>query len=217
MELSVAKLVRSAVVLGVVGYCAWPVSKDSGDDKKVAALPEISATQLAPKSPPPLSRDPFRGPAPKKIKKPGATRSKTLANDNTGGAKTGPGAVPGHGAAVAKGAAAVPKDPLTVFVLNATSVRDTNRFAVINGHLYSEGETLKGQDSSQPAYVVTKIAAYSVVLGCQGQRVELKYKDAPVPKAAAARGAPPTAKLPSARGPSAPIINSIPTTTARYD
>jgi hypothetical protein len=199
MELPVSKLVRSAVVLGFVGYCAWPMPADTGEEKKAAALPKIAAERLSPRLPSSPTRDPFRPvdflalqeEAKQKAEK-ALLAQKAAAAERAEAAKKVDAA---RLAAMAEARARIARaaagtrhkagkdekqvDPLAVLTLNGTSILGDDRLAVINGQLYTQGEPLKAKDTSLPPYIVTAISPYQVILRYKDKTVELKYKDPP--------------------------------------
>src|SRR6478672_3001023 len=63
-KVSVGKLVPSAVVLSVAGWCTWTTlsGSDTGADGPPTRLPEITHAQLSPTILPAPPRDPFKNP-----------------------------------------------------------------------------------------------------------------------------------------------------------
>jgi hypothetical protein len=178
MPPALARMAPTGVVVLLVLWCVWPyMIASSGDEKRAAKLPEVSAAALTPKIASPPKRDPFRTPTevlaakqPTKpqpaVKTPAATKEAAAA------------------AARAKNA-----NPLDSLVLSATCISGDERMAVVNGRIYHPREKLK-LSGTTAAWLVTEILPEKVLLENAGKTFVLKYSDRPDPKAAASKAAP---------------------------
>jgi hypothetical protein len=170
----IGKIAPTAIVAAVLGYWCWPYVNESigrPQDKKENKLPVISAALLSPAPEAAPDRDPFRPPGEKKSSAAmaGPTKKPTLADANALGSQ----------------------------VLNATYIHGDRRLALISGHVYVEGEQLKGP--SGPPLTVARICPERVLLQREGVTLELKYASVPPRSAAGATpssGGPPTNKAP---------------------
>ena len=161
MSERIGKIVPTAIVAAVLTYLCWPYFNESTgapEEKKENKLPVISQALLSPPAEPAPERDPFKQPGDKKwsaalagqgTKKPAAPRALADAN------------------------------PLGNQVLGATYIRGDRRLALISGHIYAEGEQLKGQNSSVSPLTVARICPDKVLLRRDGETLELKYAAAP--------------------------------------
>jgi hypothetical protein len=183
MSERIGKIVPTAIVAAVLTYLCWPYFNEStgaSEEKKENKLPVISQALLSPAAEPAPERDPFKQPGDKKwsaalagqgTKKPAASRALADAN------------------------------PLGSQVLGATYIRGDRRLALISGHIYAEGEQLKGQNSSVSPLTVARICPDKVLLRRDGVTLELKYTAAPPRSAGGAapsKDGSPTGKAPDA-------------------
>jgi hypothetical protein len=183
MSERIGKIVPTAIVAAVLAYLCWPYVNEStgaAEEKKENKLPVISQALLSPPAEPAPERDPFRQRGDKKW-------SAALTGQGT------------KKAAAPRALADV--NPLGSQVLGATYIRGDRRFALISGHIYAEGEQLKGQSSLVSPLTVARIFPDKVLLRRDGETLELKYAAAPprsADSAAPPKGGSPTGKAPEA-------------------
>jgi hypothetical protein len=165
MAITAGTIVRTAVVLGAVGYCAWPGDAASGP-AQAAKLPAVSTAILSPAIQPPPKRNPFRvaGAAPITPAVTGAAVSRSTSRSSPSDFK-------------GKRADHATADPIAGLFLNATSICGNERIAMINGHLYQPGASLAGSEHSAAPLVVQQILPYKVLLWSEGRVMELGYAD----------------------------------------
>jgi hypothetical protein len=181
MSERIGKIVPTAIVAAVLTYLCWPYFNESTgapEEKKESKLPVISQALLSPPAEPAPERDPFKQPGDKKW-------SAALAGQGTKKP-----AAPG---------APADANPLGGQLLGATYIRGDRRLALISGHIYAEGEPLKGQTSSLSPLTVVRICPDKVLLSRDGVTLELKYAAAPprsADGAAPSKGGSSTGKTP---------------------
>ena len=168
MALTTGTIVRTAVVLGAVGYCGWPGDGASGPAKSPARLPSVATAVLSPTIQSPPNRNPFwtADASPLKL---AATES--TSHHATSNAQSKPVAKPASDRRGDRHA-----DPPAELVLNATSICGSERIAMINGHLYQPGAGLMGPGPMGPL-VVQQILPYKVLLRNDSRVIELGYAD----------------------------------------
>jgi hypothetical protein len=175
-SMSLGKMAPTVLAVGMIGYWAWPfVSPAEGEAKKDASVPQIAPATLAPKIMTPPQRDPFGEPGRSK----GATQpsaggtAKAAAAGGTDILPAGKGRT-GETPAPPGTDAKRPTDWLSTLTLSATCTAGGRPTAIINGRLYSQGETLK---LAGAPVSVAEIRPYGVVLESQGKKSELAYAD----------------------------------------
>jgi hypothetical protein len=183
MPTFVVKLAPQAIVLAVVLYWVWPslTQKAAGPtsapkDKKAAVSQEFSAAILSPSFPSPSKRNPFE-----------AAGTKHVARDKKGKAAEKD---------LAAIAAADAKD--SGLTLNATFVVGKGRLAMINGTVYKEKETIRGQGDDPVNWLITDILPHKVLLLHQGVPLQLCYTNG-APKMAATKAADKKPRKPAAK------------------
>jgi hypothetical protein len=174
MPTSITRFAPQLIVLTVAAYWGWSALGDflpkgsaaiSSGNKNVAASKEFAATALSPKFSPLATRDPFTTPG---------ARAKKIAKGHKPGQKPALETL-----AIADGAS-------LGLTLSATCILGDRKFAMINGQVYREKETVQTAGSEPMSCVVTSILPREVVLSWQGKLLRLDYPDAPV-KADAAK------------------------------
>lgn len=164
MNLTVAKVAPSAVVLAFVGYCMWPSLAELASDpqpKPREKVPELAAALFSPAMSECPTQNPFGG----------SDAASLAAQAEPGKASgKGPGAAADSGKA-AKADRSAGSDALT---LNATCILGDQRLAVINGELYAPQQTLS---TGVASYKVLSVSSHKVLLERGGKTVELTYAD----------------------------------------
>ena len=216
--MSLGTMAPTILAVGLVGYWAWPfVSAADAEAKKDPAVPQIAPAMLSPKIMPAPGRDPFREPG------------KAETPNGPHGPGTAPGQPKKEAPAASKGApgqtgaaAASPKGPpgakpptawLSALTLNATCTTGSRPTAMINGRLYSPGESLRLPGATVgPGTVpdhalhgarvsLAEIHAYRVVLESQGKKIDLGYANVDSgPRGSAPGKASPTGSPPRRAG-----------------
>ncbi len=148
MVISVGKLLPRATVLAAVAYGVWPTVSETlwpPAPPPAESVPEVAASLLAPKLPPPPVRDPFSGKLITQRRLAGAPKSNLT--KKPAGRTAQDAAKAARQAADAKLASALAaaraRDTLRGFTLQATSIVGDQRMAVINGRVYAVGEDLR--------------------------------------------------------------------------
>jgi len=162
MAISMNKLAPRAVVLAVVGYCAWPSLLDLSTETKPKAVKkgqELSASLFAPKLAPAPTQNPWGGKDAATLL---AERKPAKPTAGAGGAKDS-----------SKGEAEKPVDPLDGLALEGTSIAGDFRMAVVNGRLYSHGDYVE----NKPGCKIVEVLPYKIVLEHEGKTLELVYTD----------------------------------------
>jgi hypothetical protein len=169
MAITAGTVVRTAVVLGAVGYCAWPGDAASGP-VQAARLPAVSNAILSPAILPPPRRNPFR-----------TADAPPLLPAGSGAAASGPTSRSARSGSKGKAADSATADrqadPFASLLLNATSICGNQRMAMINGRIYQPGASLAGLGRSAKPLVVEQILPYKVLLCSEGRVIELRYAD----------------------------------------
>ena len=179
MAITTGTVVRTAVVLGAVGYCAWrgdAASAPAPSGPGAAKLPAVANSVLTPAILPPPSRNPFR-----------TADAQSVASTAAGGAaasrsksRSGPSGSRGKsadGTGSGRKAGKRPADPFASLRLNATSICGGQRMAMINGRLYLPGASLAGSSRAAGTMVVEQILPYKVLLRGENRVIELGYHD----------------------------------------
>ena len=169
MAITTGTVVRTAVVLGAVGYCAWPgdaASRPAQSDK----LPAVSTAILSPAILPPPQRNPFRTADGAPLVPAGAAAAVSGATSRCARSAS-------KGKAADRAAADRQADPLASLRLDATSICGSQRIAMINGRLYQPGASVAGSDRSAAPLIVQQILSYKVLLCREGRVIELGYAD----------------------------------------
>jgi hypothetical protein len=198
---SVVKMVPTALVVGVVCYCAWPYIFGESEEQTIKRPPvaEISTALLSPTVSPMPSRNPFQDAETARL---AAKHKKAAAVLKTAGGKSAPGAKSAAGKKKTAGASsspagnatktkpqAAPSEMLRNFAVQATSVHDNQPLAVINGRVYQTGDSLRWSGPTPgPRCVVSHILRDKVLLQCAGKTYELKYSDTARSPSSTAKG-----------------------------
>ena len=167
MSAKLSKIAPIAVVSGILGYLCWPYFDDPAADKKskTSAKTEALASLLSPAPAGDVRADIFEIP---QAIGPSAAKKMPTAGNKTSAANR---------ATTANRRI----DDFKNFALTGTYVAGDNRYAVINGTLYAEGEqvtaTGRGAKSAPSMYKVARVEIDKVVLSCEGQTKELHYAD----------------------------------------
>lgn len=169
-----ARLGPTAAVLAVVGYlCCPPAGVPDARGKAEDKIPTVTHGLLAAVAAPDPSRDPFglkdAPPPPRKGKAP-----RPRAPAPAGGAAAGR---PGLKAA-GRGKAPVDLAALVRGLsLKAICAHEGGGTALIDGRLYSQGDTLPGAGKEAVGLLVARVYPDRVLLEHEGQTAELKFSD----------------------------------------
>lgn len=187
MAISVNNLAPRVVALAVVGFCVWPSISDllSTTETKPPQPPEeLAASLLKPKLPPALKRSPFGG----ALKGPESSGDNALAK---GGAPGQKGDATKKGGATKSKEAAMGGALLAELSLDGTSIAGDQSFAVINGRVFSNGDSIAELIPITPPFKIVNIAPYKVVLEREGKLAELTYSNTPSKSTLSGAGAKP--------------------------
>ncbi len=193
MAISLSKMAPSAIMVAAVGYCCFPYLNQPGMppavNKEISKSHEIPLELLSPNVGSTQARDPFD----LKAKDDKGTKGGQVAGKKDGAkviVKDGKPMAPESAvaqavreaavrAAAAEKAAKELHDALKGLVLNGTYVSSNRRVAVINSHLYAEGQTVRPVATAAKSFVVSRIDQHKVVLQLGAQTAELGYPKLP--------------------------------------
>lgn len=176
MSRTLGKMVPTAVVLMLVGWCGWPYlerPRPSTALHQGGDLPRIAGSLLSAAIEPASDRDPFQPPA-ARAPDPLPSRRPTAPPPHPEG--------PRPKAPVEDTSANI----LAGLALGAIYIQGDRRVALINDRVYAQGERLAISASAAEPCIVSQISADRVLLLYRGQTVELEYAGQAV-KAAAAK------------------------------
>ena len=179
MAITTGTVVRTAVVLGAVGYCVWradAVSAPASTGPGAAKLPAVASAVLTPAILPPPARNPFRT-ADAQVLASTAAAGVAASRSTSHSGPSGSRAKSADRASSGRTAGKRPADPFATLRLNATSICGGQRMAMINGRLYLPGASLAGSSRSAGTLVVEQILPYKVLLRGEGRVIELGYHD----------------------------------------
>lgn len=160
MAIPVGKVLPTAVVAAMVGYCCWPHVFGPSHAPIVGEAgnrPEIATALLSPGFEPAPKRDPFQTRS--------VTQKVASEADEDDEADT----------PTATAAQKQAHTPAASFILTGTFVHGNLRAALINGQLYTLGEQLGTPGAPTDPYVIVRIDPDRVLIDHRGQTVELNY------------------------------------------
>jgi hypothetical protein len=173
MPAKLSKMAPIAAVAVILGYLCSPYFGDSAPATKPKTSPKSTVSLASLLNPTPagdVRADLFEIP---KVVGPAVAKKKPASSTSA------------SQASAAKNAASAKNTDLKNFVLSGTYVAGGRRFAVINGALYSEGETItstgRGGKTAFAICTVSRVEIDKVVLSFEGQTKELHYADPSLP------------------------------------
>ena len=184
------KVAPTLVILAVATFSLWPYlpTSETPPPAQAAAAKELGASLLAPEVGKPHARNPFRDPevvrqalAAKVVESVKSWSAQRKAAARTAKLKT---SVAQKAADAGKkqaqkttGHAPDPavSDVRNLLTLNATYVQGSGGVALINDHLYEQGEAIKGIPSDKGPCLLSEVHHDEVVLNCKGSPLVLKY------------------------------------------